>query len=147
MVIVMQKTFMAKNEEVTRQCYIIDAKDQILGRLAAKAAVVLRGKHKTTFTPHVDTGDMVIVINAEKVRVTGNKLKQKEYQRYSGYPSGQKVVKLADMLVKAPKEVIRLAVKRMIPSGPLGNKVITKLKIYAGDEHPHQAQKPVALTV
>ena len=143
----MQKTFMAKANEVERKCYVIDAKDQILGKVAAKAAVVLRGKHKTIFTPHVDTGDYVVIINAAKVRVTGNKLQQKEYQRYSGYPSGQRIVKLADMLANKPTKVIELAVKRMIPSGALGNKVLTKLKIYADENHPHQAQKPIPLEI
>ena len=138
---------MAKANEVERKCYIVDAKDKILGRVAAKVASVLRGKHKAIFTPHCDTGDVVIITNAEKIRVTGNKLKNKIYQRYSGYPSGQKEVKLETMLEKAPTEVMRLAVKRMIPSGPLGNKVITKLKIYAGDKHPHQSQKPIPLEI
>jgi large subunit ribosomal protein L13 len=142
-----QKTYMANAETVDKKCYLIDAEAKILGRVAAKAATILRGKHKTTFTPHVDTGDMVVIINAEKIRVTGNKLKDKEYQRYSGYPSGQKSVKLQDMLKKAPTQVLRLAVNRMIPKGPLGNKVKTKLKIYAGDQHPHLAQKPMALNV
>jgi len=138
---------MAKDSEVERKCYIIDAQNKILGRIAAKAATILRGKHKPIYTPHVDTGDMVVVINAEKVKVTGNKLKQKEYQRYSGYHSGQKTVKLEDMLKKAPTRVIQLAVNRMIPSGPLGNKIKTKLKIYAGDKHPHEAQKPIPLEI
>ncbi len=142
-----QKTYMANAATVERKCYVIDAKDQVLGRLAAKAATILRGKHKPTFTPHCDTGDQVIVINAEKIRVTGNKLNDKEYQRYSGYPSGQKSVKLKVMLEKAPEQVIRLAVNRMIPSGPLGNKMRTKLKVYAGDSHPHQAQKPIPLEI
>lgn len=143
----MQKTYMAKASDVERKCYIIDAQDKILGKVATKAATILRGKHKATFTPHVDTGDMVIVTNAEKVKVTGKKLQQKEYQRYSGYPSGQKTMKLEVMLKKAPTEVIRLAIKRMIPSGPLGNQMRTKLKIYKGDVHPHQAQKPIPLEV
>ena len=142
-----QKTFMAKASQVDRKCYLIDANNKILGRVAAKAASILRGKHKPIFTPHVDTGDMVIIINAEKVKVTGNKLKQKEYQRYSGYHSGQKSVKLEEMLKKAPTQVIRLAVTRMIPSGALGNQAKTKLKIYKGDAHPHQAQNPIALEI
>lgn len=142
-----QKTYMAKASEVERKCYLIDANNKILGRIATKAAVILRGKHKSTFTPHVDTGDMVVIINAEKVKVTGNKFKQKEYQRYSGYHSGQKIVKLEDMLKRAPTQVLRLAVNRMIPSGPLGNQIKTKLKIYKGDKHPHQAQKPIVLEI
>ncbi len=143
----MQKTTMANVNTVERKCYIIDAEDKILGRLAAKAATILRGKHKPTFTPHVDTGDTVIVINAEKIKVTGKKLVQKEYQRYSGYPSGQKTMRLDVMLDKAPTQVIKLAVNRMIPKGPLGNKMKTKLKVYAGDKHPHSAQKPIPLEI
>jgi len=143
----MKSSFMAKTNEVKRQSYIIDANNQILGRLAVKVADILRGKHKPIYTPHVDTGDQVIVINAKKIKVTGNKLKQKTYQRYSGYPSGQRRVKLEVMLEKAPEQVIRLAVNRMIPSGALGNKIKTKLKIYADDKHPHQAQKPIPLEV
>lgn len=142
-----QKTYMAKAGEIEQKCYLIDAKDKILGRIATKAAVILRGKHKPTYTPHVDTGDHVIIINAEKVKVTGKKLEDKEYQRYTGYHSGRKVVSLQDMLKKAPTEVLRLAVNRMIPHGALGNKVRTKLRIYAGDKHPHQAQKPILIEI
>ena len=147
MVMTMQKTTMANIDPVERKCFIIDAQDKILGRLATKAATILRGKHKRTFTPHVDTGDTVIIINAEKIKVTGKKLVQKEYQRYSGYPSGQKKMRLDVMLEKAPAQVIKLAITRMIPKGPLGNKMKTKLKIYAGDKHPHQAQKPIPLEI
>ncbi len=143
----MQKSYMAKITEVEKKYYIIDATDKVLGRLASKTASILRGKHKPTFTPHVDTGDYVIVINAEKIKVTGNKLSQKKYQRYSGYHSGQKTVKLSEMIEKAPTNVIKLAVNRMIPSGPLGNKMRTKLKVYAGDKHPHAAQKPIPLEI
>ncbi len=142
-----QKTFMANAQNLERQSYVIDATDKVLGRVAAKAASVLRGKHKPTFTPHFDAGDNVIIINAEKIRVTGKKLEDKEYQRFSGYPSGQKSVKLKDLLAKNPAKVIELAVNRMIPSGPLGNQARRKLKVYAGAEHPHQAQKPIALEV
>lgn len=142
-----QKTYMANAATVERKSYIIDAQDKVLGRIATKAASILRGKHKATFTPHVDTGDQVIIINAEKVRVTGNKLNDKEYQRYSGYPSGQKSVKLKDMLAKSPIKVMQLAVNRMIPSGPLGNKMKTKLRVYVGSSHPHQAQKPIPLEI
>ena len=138
---------MAKTNEVQRKCYLIDAKDKVLGRVATKVATILRGKHKPTYTPHVDTGDVVIIINAEKIRVTGNKLENKMYQRYSGYPSGQKSVKLSEMLKRAPAQVMYLAVNRMIPSGALGNKVKTKLKVYAGEEHPHQSQKPIPLEI
>jgi large subunit ribosomal protein L13 len=142
-----QKTYMAKDSTVERKCYIIDAKDKVLGRIATKAATILRGKHKPTFTPHVDTGDMVIIINAEKVHVTGNKMELKEYQRYSGYHGGQKIMKLAEMLKRAPTQVLRLAITRMLPSGALGNKIKTKLKIYAGESHPHTAQKPIPLEI
>jgi len=142
-----QKTYMAKAHEVERKCYLIDAKDKVLGKIATKAATILRGKHKPTYTPHVDTGDTVVIINAEKVAVTGNKLKQKEYQRYSGYHGGQKIMKLNEMLKRAPTKVLELAITRMIPSGPLGSKVKKKLKIYAGDKHPHAAQKPIPLEI
>ena len=142
-----QKSYMAKDNTVERKCYLIDAKDKVLGKIATKAATILRGKHKPTFTPHVDTGDMVVIINAEKVHVTGNKMQQKEYQRYSGYHGGQKIMKLDEMLKRAPTQVLRLAITRMIPSGPLGNKIKTKLKIYAGEEHPHTAQKPITLEI
>jgi len=138
---------MAKANEVDRKCYLIDAKDKVLGRVATKAATILRGKHKPTFTPHVDTGDMVVIINAEKIAVTGNKLKQKEYQKYSGYHGGQKIVKLEEMLKRTPTQVLKLAINRMIPSGPLGNKVKTKLKVYVGDKHPHTSQKPIPLEI
>jgi len=138
---------MAKASDVERKCYLIDAKDKILGKVATKAATILRGKHKPTYTPHVDTGDMVVIINAEKIAVSGNKLKQKEYQRYSGYHGGQKIMKLEEMLKRAPTQVLKLAINRMIPSGPLGNKVKTKLKVYAGDKHPHTSQKPISLEI
>ena len=143
----MKKTYFAKAQEVKRNCYVLDANNKILGRIATQAAVLLRGKHKRTYTPHVDSGDMVVIINAEKIRVTGKKMTDKEYQRYSGYPSGKKLVTLEQMLEKRPTEALRLAITRMIPKGPLGNQIKTKLKIYAGSEHPHQAQKPVALEV
>lgn len=138
---------MAKASEVEHKCYLIDAKDKILGKIATKAAILLRGKHKPTYTPHVDTGDMVVIINAEKFQVSGNKLKKKEYQRYTGYHGGQKIMRLDEMLERAPTQVLRLAITRMIPSGALGNKVKTKLKIYAGEEHPHIAQKPIAIEI
>ncbi|TRZ49776.1 50S ribosomal protein L13 [bacterium] len=141
----MNKTYMAKKEDIKRQWYLIDAKDRILGRLATKVAVLLRGKHKPIFTPHVDTGDGVIVINASKVKVTGRKLKQKVYRRYSGYPGGLREVTLENMLAKKPTMVIRLAVKRMLPGGPLGRDTIKKLKVYADDKHPHTAQNPVII--
>lgn len=141
----MHKTYIAKKSDIKRQWYLIDAKDKILGRLAAKAASILRGKHKVIFTPHLDTGDGVIVINAAKVKVTGRKLKQKVYRRYSGYPGGLREVKLEDMLAKKPDVVVKLAVQRMLPKGPLGRDIIKKLKVYSGDKHMQTAQKPVAL--
>jgi large subunit ribosomal protein L13 len=143
----MNKTYMAKKEEMKRQWYLVDAKDKVLGRMAAKIAVILRGKHKPIFTPHLDTGDGVIVINASKVRVTGRKLKEKVYRRYSGYPGGLKEVSLETMLANKPEVVIQLAVGRMLPSGPLGKNILKKLKVYAHDKHPHQAQNPVVLEV
>ena len=141
------KTYNAKDSLVVHKCYVVDANDKILGRVAARVAAVLRGKHKPMYTPHVDTGDTVIVINAEKIRVTGKKLTDKIYERYTGYPSGKRVVALEDMLKKRPETVMRLAVQRMIPSGPLGSQVLKKLRVYAGDKHPHAAQKPVILEV
>ncbi len=128
-----------------RGCYLIDAEGKILGRVAARAATILRGKHKPTFTPHVDCGDTVVIVNAGKIRVTGRKMRQKVYQRYSGYPSGQKRVTLEKLMAKAPTQALRLAINRMIPSGPLGNRIRGRMRIYAGPEHPHAAQKPVLL--
>ncbi|MBI5415269.1 MAG: 50S ribosomal protein L13 [Candidatus Omnitrophica bacterium] len=142
-----QKTYIAKAESVERKCYLIDAKDKVVGRVATKVATILRGKHKAIYTPHVDTGDQVIIINAEKVRVTGKKMRDKHYQYYTGFHSGRKVVRFEELIQTRPTQVLRLAITRMIPSGPLGNKVKTKLKIYAGDKHPHQAQKPIPLTI
>ena len=141
------KTYLPKVNEIEHKCYVIDAKDKILGKVAAKAASVLRGKHKRIFTPFLDTGDTVIIINAEKVKVTGKKLTDKVYLRYTGYPSGQRAVVLGDMLAKNPAKVIELAVSRMLPSGPLAYKQITKLKVYAGSEHPHASQSPAEMKV
>lgn len=141
------KTYMAKNADVKRACYVVDAKDKVLGRVASRVATVLLGKHKAIFTPHVDTGDMVIVINADKVRVTGRKADQKVYRRYTGYPSGQRLVLFKDMLANKPAQVFKSAVTRMLPKGRLGSQMIKKLKIYAGDKHEHNAQKPVLLEV
>ncbi|MDD5166561.1 MAG: 50S ribosomal protein L13 [Candidatus Omnitrophica bacterium] len=143
----MNKTYSAKKEDIKRQWYIVDAKDKVLGRLASRVAVILRGKHKAIFTPHMDTGDGVIVINAAKIKVTGRKLKQKVYRRYSGYPGGLREVKLETMLAKKPATVIQLAVRRMLPGGPLGRDIIKKLKVYADDKHPHKAQNAIALEV
>lgn len=143
----MQKTYSVKKADIKRQWYLIDAKDKILGRMASKIAVLLRGKHKAIFTPHLDTGDGVIVINAAKIRVTGRKLKQKVYRRYSGYPGGLREVALEDMLKNRPTTVVKLAVQRMLPGGPLGRDLIKKLKIYADDKHGQAAQNPVNLEV
>jgi len=143
----MLKTYIAKQEDIKKACYLIDAKDKILGRLAAKAASVLRGKHKSIFTPFLDTGDMVVIINAEKIRVTGKKLTDKEYQRYSGYPSGQKRVTLENMLKNRPTTVLKLAIQRMLPKGKLGDRMLKKLRVYVGEQHPHIAQKPAVLEV
>ena len=141
------KTYMAKKETVIHRWVQVDATDKVLGRLARDIAVLLMGKHRPIYTPHVDTGDFVIVTNVAKLRVTGNKLDQKEYQRYSGYPSGLARVSLRQMMKKKPEEVLRLAVRRMLPKGVLGNKMLKKLKLYAGPDHPHQAQQPEAITI
>lgn len=143
----MNRTYVAKKEDIKRQWYLVDAKDKILGRLATKIAVVLRGKHKPLFTAHLDTGDGVIVINASKVKVTGKKLKHKIYRRYSGYPAGLREIPLEILLAKKPTTVIKLAVKRMLPSGPLGRNMLKKLKVYADDKHPHKAQSPLVWEV
>lgn len=132
---------------IQRNWLLVDAEGQILGRLASRIALLLRGKHKPIFTPHLDTGDFVLVINAEKVSVTGQKLMQKTYQRYSGYPSGLKMTTLQDMLRTHPERVIQQAVKGMMPDGPLGRRMLGKLKVYAGSKHPHQAQRPQPITL
>lgn len=136
----MKTTFPAV-KSIDRRWVLIDAKGQILGRLASRVAVLLRGKHKVTFTPFLDTGDFVVVINAKDVRVTGSKLTQKRYRTYSGYPSGLKESTLGEMLDKHPERVIHLAVKGMLPDGPLGRKLLGKLKVYPDATHPHQAQR------
>jgi large subunit ribosomal protein L13 len=141
----MLKTYFPKPNEIKRTWYLVDAKDQILGRLASKIAAVLRGKHKAIYTPHVDTGDGVIVINASMIKVTGKKLKQKLYGRYSGYPSGLKQVALEDMLEKRPETVMRLAVDRMLPKGDQAHQQILRLKIYKDDKHTNNSLKPVPL--
>src|SRR3989338_8907881 len=127
------KTYMAKPPEVKQACYLIDAKDKILGRIATRAATILRGKHKTIYTPHIDTGDIVVIINADKFKVTGKKMTDKTYERYTGYPSGKRIVALQDMLKKRPTEAMKLAVERMIPTGPLGYHIRKRLRVYAGD--------------
>ena len=140
------KTYMANPDKIERKWYVVDAEGQILGRLAAEVAKVLRGKNKPEFTPHIDTGDNVIVINAEKIKVTGKKLDQKVYYHHSDYVGGMKETTLREMMAKKPEQVIELAVKGMLPKGPLGRTMIKKLHVYAGAEHAHQAQKPEVLT-
>jgi len=141
------KTYIAKENEVldSRHWYIVNAQDQILGRMASQIASLLKGKHKPIYSPHQDVGDFVVVVNAEKIRVTGNKLKDKIYYRHSGYPGGQKATSLEQMLQKHPERVIELAVKRMLPKNALGRKMFLKLKVYAGPDHPHTAQVPEQL--
>lgn len=138
----MRTTYMAKASEIERKWYVIDAEGQTLGRLASQVATILRGKHKPTYTPHVDTGDHVIIVNAEKIKLTGNKLNDKIYYRHSGYAGGLKMRTAGQMLDRQPEKVIELAVKGMLPKGPLGRKMFKKLHVYAGPEHPHQAQQP-----
>jgi large subunit ribosomal protein L13 len=139
------KTYTAKPGEITREWYLVDAEGQTLGRLATRIADTLRGKNKPQYTPHVDTGDFVIVVNAEKVAVTGQKLDQKRYYRHSGYPGGLRSRSLREQLERRPTEVIRTAVKGMLPKNRLAARQLTKLKIYAGPEHPHEAQSPKPL--
>jgi large subunit ribosomal protein L13 len=133
---------MAKAADVERKWYVIDAQDKALGRVATEVARLLRGKHKPIFTPHVDTGDFVIVLNAEKILLTGNKAEQKFYYRHSGYPGGIKAVSYGELLKKKPQKVMELAVKGMLPHNKLGSAMFKKLKVYAGNQHPHAAQKP-----
>ena len=140
------KTYMANPDKIERKWYVVDAEGQTLGRLAAEVDKVLRGKNKPEFTPHIDTGDNVIVINAEKIKVTGKKLDQKVYYHHSDYVGGMKETTLREMMAKKPEQVIELAVKGMLPKGPLGRTMIKKLHVYAGAEHAHQAQKPEVLT-
>ena len=141
------KTYSAKPGEVTREWYLVDAEGKTLGRLATQIADTLRGKLKPQYTPHVDTGDFVIVVNAEKIQVTGNKLDQKRYYRHSGYPGGLRSRTLREQLERRPTEVLRVAVKGMLPKNRLARQQITKLKIYAGPEHPHEAQNPRPLEI
>lgn len=140
------KTFMASPATIERKWYVVDAAGMTLGRLASEVAKILRGKNKAIFTPHIDTGDFVIIVNADKVKVTGRKLDQKIYYRHSGYVGGMKETTLREMLAKKPERVVELAVKGMLPKGPLGRQMYTKLHVYAGPEHPHKAQQPEALT-
>ena len=141
----MKRTYVTKPEDIERDWYVVDASGQTLGRLASEVAQIIRGKHKPTFSPAVDVGDYVIVVNAEKVHVTGQKLDQKMYYRHSGYPGGLKELTLGRMLEEHPTRVIEFAVKGMLPKNKLGRKMVKKLKVYAGPDHPHQAQQPEAL--
>jgi len=141
------KTYSAKPETVERDWYIVDAENKTLGRLSTEIARRLRGKHKPEYTPHVDTGDYIIVINAEKVRVTGNKRTDKMYHHHSGYPGGLKSISFDKLIERAPERVIETAVKGMLPKNPLGRAMYTKMKVYAGNEHPHAAQQPKTLDV
>ncbi len=136
------KSFMAKKETVEHKWYVVDATDAILGRMATKIAMILMGKNKPTYTPHVDTGDYVIVLNAEKIKVTGKKAQEKEYDYYTHFPSGHKFVSFADMMEKKPEKVIELAVRRMLPKNKLAKVMLKKMKVYRGPEHEHQAQSP-----
>jgi len=139
------KTYSAKPETVQRDWFVVDAEDKTLGRLAVAVATRLRGKHKPEYTPHVDTGDYIVVVNAEKVVVTGKKATDKIYYSHSGYPGGIKDINFQDLIAKAPEKVIQSAVKGMLPRGPLGREMFRKLKVYAGSQHPHLAQQPQTL--
>ncbi|MDA8362904.1 MAG: 50S ribosomal protein L13 [Gammaproteobacteria bacterium] len=141
------KTFAAKAESVKRDWYLVDATDKVLGRLATEIARRLRGKHKAEFTPHVDTGDYIVVVNAEKVRVTGAKPNDKLYHHYSGYQSGLKTFSFTDLRARAPERIIETAVRGMLPKGPLGRSMLRKLKVYSGGTHEHQAQQPKNLEI
>jgi large subunit ribosomal protein L13 len=136
------KTYSAKQSDVERNWVVVDAEGQVLGRLASRIALILRGKDKPIFTPHVDTGDFVVVVNADKVILSGNKLDEKVYYWHSGYPGGIKGIKAKDLLEKKPEELVRKAVKGMLPKNKLGRKIFNKLKVYAGPDHPHEAQQP-----
>lgn len=140
------KTYMANPDKIERKWYVVDAEGQTLGRMASEIAKVLRGKKKPEYTPHIDTGDYVVVVNAEKVKVSGKKLQQKIYYNHSDFVGGMKETTLAEMMAKKPEKVIELAVKGMLPKGPMGRDMIKKLHVYAGPEHKNQAQKPEVLT-
>ena len=141
------KTFSAKSQDVKHDWYVVDAAEKTLGRLASEIAHRLRGKHKAEYTPHVDTGDYIVVVNAEKIRVTGNKTTDKMYHHHTGYPGGLKSMSFEKLIDKAPERVIQGAVKGMLPRNPLGRAMFKKLKVYAGNEHPHAAQQPVELNI
>ena len=141
------RTFSPKDSDITRQWHVIDASDVVLGRLASQAAVLLRGKHKPIFAPHVDTGDFVIVINADKIALSGNKLEQKRAYRHSGYPGGLRSVSYAELMDSRPERAVEKAVRGMLPKNSLGRKTLRKLKVYAGPDHPHKAQQPVPFEI
>ena len=141
------KSYLAKADEAGGEWHVVDAEGKVLGRLATELAMILMGKHKPTYTPHVLTGDFVIVLNAEKIKVTGRKLEQKEYDHYTYYPGGRKVVSMAQMMERHPDRVIQLAVRRMLPKNKLATQMLKRLKIYRGPEHPHAAQQPKPLEV
>ncbi|MEO8401379.1 MAG: 50S ribosomal protein L13 [Gammaproteobacteria bacterium] len=141
------RTFNARNETTSHEWYIVDAAGKTLGRLASEIARRLRGKHKPIYTPHVDTGDYIVVINAKQVKVTGNKAKDKIYYSHSGYPGGIKEISFEKLLIKSPERVLEIAVKGMLPKNPLGRAMYRKLKVYAGSEHPHTAQQPQQLVI
>lgn len=141
------KTHLEKPAEIVRKWYVIDASGKTLGRLSARVAILLRGKHKPTFTPNVDTGDHVVIVNAERIHLTGNKMKTKTYTHHTGYPGGLKTVTAEHLHEKHPTDLLTKAIKGMLPKNPLGKQMARKLKIYAGSEHPHQAQSPESLTL
>jgi large subunit ribosomal protein L13 len=141
------RTYSPKSTDITRQWHVIDASDVVLGRLASQVAVLLRGKHKPIFAPHVDTGDFVIVINADKVALSGNKLEQKRAYRHSGYPGGMHSVSYGELMEKRPDRMVEKAVRGMLPKNSLGRKTLRKLKVYAGPDHPHSAQQPVPFEI
>ena len=141
------RTYSPKGSDITRQWHVIDASDVVLGRLASQVAVLLRGKHKPIFAPHVDTGDFVIVINADKVALSGNKLEQKRAYRHSGYPGGLRSISYGELMEKRPERIVEKAVRGMLPKNSLGRKTLRKLKVYAGPDHPHSAQQPVPFEI
>ncbi len=141
------RTYSPKGNDITRQWHVIDASDVVLGRLASQVAVLLRGKHKPIFAPHVDTGDFVIVINADKVALSGNKLEQKRAYRHSGYPGGLRSISYGELMEKRPERIVEKAVRGMLPKNSLGRKTLRKLKVYAGPDHPHSAQQPVPFEI
>ncbi|HEV2450460.1 MAG TPA: 50S ribosomal protein L13 [Streptosporangiaceae bacterium] len=141
------RTFSPKADDIKRQWHVVDASDVVLGRLASQVAVLLRGKHKPVYAPHIDTGDFVIVINAGKVALSGNKLEQKHAHRHSGYPGGLRSVAYSDLMAKHPERAVEKAVRGMLPKNSLGRKMLRKLKVYAGPDHPHQAQRPAPFEI